>query len=171
MAYRMPVGHGNGEMSMRRRYRSIYDDMDDMRAYMDYVFGRAGEPEGMMLLPGETPADITPVSRGGLRVDVTTHENEVIVTADIMPGVEKDEISLDLVDPRALQIGYERKEEKKEEKEGYYMQERRFGSVCRVIPLPDPVTGEGATATLKNGVLEVHLKKSMEKPKAKIRIE
>jgi HSP20 family protein len=156
---------------MRRRYRSIYDDMDDMRAYMDYVFGRAGEPGGMMLLPGETPADITPVSRGGLRVDVTTHENEVIVTADIMPGVEKDEISLDLVDPQALQIGYVRKEEKKEEKEGYYMQERRFGSVCRVIPLPEPVTEEGAAATLKNGVLEVHLKKSEAKPKTKIEIE
>ncbi len=156
---------------MRRRYRSIYDDMDDMRAYMDYMFGRTGEPGGLMLLPGETPADISPVSRGGLRVDVTTHENEVIVTADIMPGVEKDEISLDLVDPQALQIGYVRKEEKREEKEGYYMQERRFGSVCRVIPLPEPVTEEGAAATLKNGVLEVHLKKSEEKPKTKIQIE
>jgi len=156
---------------MRRRYRSIYDDLDDMRAYMDYMSGRAGERGGMMLLPGETPADITPVSRGGLRVDVTSDEREVIVTADIMAGVGKEEISLDLVDPQALQIGYERKEEKKEEKEGYYMQERRFGMVCRVIPLPEPVTGEGATATLKNGVLEVRLKKSEEKPKAKIRIE
>jgi HSP20 family protein len=156
---------------MRRRYRSIFDDLDDMRAYMDYIFGRTGEPGGMLLLPGETTTDITPVARGGLRVDVTSHENEVIVTADIMPGVEKDEISLDLVDPQALQIGYERKEEKKEEKEGYFMQERRFGSVCRVIPLPEPVTEEGATATFKNGVLEVHMKKSMEKPKAKIQIE
>jgi HSP20 family protein len=156
---------------MRRRYRSIYDDLDDMRAYMDYMFGRASEPGGMLLLPGETPADITPVSRGGLRVDVTSHDNEVIVTADIMPGVEKDEISLDLVDSQALQIGYERKEEKKEEKEGYYLQERRFGSVCRVIPLPEPVTEKDATATLRNGVLEVHLKKSTEKPGTKIKIE
>ncbi|MBP1928868.1 HSP20 family protein [Methanolinea mesophila] len=156
---------------MRRRYRSIYDDLDEMRAYMDYVFGRTGGPGELMLLPGETPADLTPVSRGGLRVDVATHDNEVIVTADIMPGVEKGEISLDLVDPQALQIGYERKEEKKEEKEGYYMQERRFGSVCRVIPLPEPVTEEGATATFKNGVLEVHLKKSTEKLKQQIRIE
>jgi HSP20 family protein len=156
---------------MRRRYRSIYDDLDDMQAYMDYMFGRPAEPGGMLLLPGETPADITPVSRGGLRVDVTSHDNEVIVTADIMPGVEKDEISLDLVDPQALQIGYERREEKKEEKEGYYLQERRFGSVCRVIPLPEPVTEEGATATFNNGVLEIHLKKSTEKPKAKIQIE
>jgi HSP20 family protein len=161
----------NGVIQMRRRYRSIYDDLDDMRAYMDYMFGRTGEPGELMLLPGETPADITTISRGGLRVDVTSHDNEVIVTADIMPGVEKDEISIDLVDPQALQIGYERKEEKKEEKEGYYMQERRFGSVCRVIPLPEPVTDEGATATFKNGVLEVHLKRSTEKPKTRISIE
>jgi HSP20 family protein len=156
---------------MRRRYRSIYDDVDDMRAYMDYMFGQGPGPGDLMLLPGETPGDITPVSMGGLRVDVTSHDSEVIVTADIMPGVEKNEISLDLVDPQALQIRYERKEEKKEEKEGYYLQERRFGSVCRVIPLPEPVTEEGATATLKNGVLEVHLKKSTEKPGKKIRIE
>ena len=65
----------------------------------------------------------------------------------------------------------ERKEEKKEEKEGYYMRERSFGSMRRIVPLPKEVTEKGASATLKNGVLEVRLKKSPREPKTKINVE
>jgi HSP20 family molecular chaperone IbpA len=37
--------------------------------------------------------------------------------------------------------------------------------------LPATVTEDRATATVKNGVLEVHLKKSVKEPKGKIAIE
>ena len=63
------------------------------------------------------------------------------------------------------------KEEKKEEKEGYFLHERHFGSMARVVPLPKAVTEEGSTASFKNGVLEVHLKKSTKEQKGKISIE
>ena len=33
------------------------------------------------------------------------------------------------------------------EVEGYYLQERRFGSMSRVVPLPEAATGMGAAAT------------------------
>ena len=39
------------------------------------------------------------------------------------------------------------------------MRERKFGSMTRIVPLPKPVTEEKSSATFKNGVLEVHLKK------------
>jgi len=104
-------------------------------------------------------------------VDVVQHDDEVVVTADLAPGVFKKDITLDLIDPRALEISWERKEEEKEEKEGYYLRERRFGSMTRIVPLPVTVTREKATATVKNGVLEIHLKKSAKEPTAKIAIE
>jgi HSP20 family protein len=102
---------------------------------------------------------------------VVEQTDEVIITADLIPGVTKKDISLDLINPQALEISWERKEEKKEEKEGYYLRERRFGSMMRIVPLPAPVTEDKATATVKNGVLEVHLKKTKKEPKAKIAIE
>ena len=112
-----------------------------------------------------------PAQRTALRVDVTERDNEVVVTADLIPGVSKEDISLDLINPQALEISCERREERKEEKEGYYMRERSFGSITRIVPLPKPVTDSGASASFKNGVLEIVLKKASREPKTKIAIE
>lgn len=153
-------------------YRSIFDELEDMRAYMDSLLRQMVEPAKTALLPavGEKQK-MLPALRGNLRVDVVEHEDEVVVTADMIPGVSKKDIVLDLINPRAIEISCERKEEKKEEKEGYYLRERSFGSMTRIIPLPREVTEEGSTATFRNGVLEVHLKKSTKVPKAKILVE
>jgi HSP20 family protein len=43
--------------------------------------------------------------------------------------------------------------------------------MTRIVPLPVPVTEDKATATIKNGELEVHLKKTAKEPKGKIAIE
>jgi HSP20 family protein len=157
----------------RYYYKSILDELDDMRAYMDALFNRMGESGRVALLPpaGVAETKLLPLHRGGLRVDVAEHEDEITVTADLIPGITKKEVSLDLVNPQALEISCERKEEKKEEKEGYYMRERSFGSITRIVPLPKPVTDKGASATVKNGVLEVRLKKSSPEPKSKIPVE
>lgn len=106
-----------------------------------------------------------------LLVDVTEKDDEVIVTADMIPGVAKKDISLNLITPHSLKISCERKEEKKEEREGYYLRERSFGSMTRIVPLPKPVTENTASATFKNGVLEVHLKKVEKDSGGKISIE
>lgn len=154
-------------------YKSIFDELEDMRVYMDSLFRQMNEPGKTALLPaaGEMPAKMLPAQRGNLRVDVIEHEDEIIVTADMIPGVSKKDISLDLINPQALEIACERKEEKKEDREGYYMRERSFGSMTRIVPLPRAVTDDGASAAFKNGVLEVHLKKLNKEPKAKISID
>ena len=51
------------------------------------------------------------------------------------------------------------------------MRERIFGSMSRVITLPADVTDEGAAASFKNGVLEVHLSKYKAPKKGKIQIQ
>jgi HSP20 family protein len=147
--------------------------MEEMRSSMDSLFRQLSGTWNPALPPasGEPGAMALPVQRSGFRVDVTEHDNDVIVTADLIPGVTKKDISLDLVNPQALEISCERKEEKNEEKEGYYLRERRFGSMTRIVPLPRAVTDEGASASFKNGVLEVRLKKATREPRTKIPVE
>ena len=159
---------------VRWYYRSLFDELEDMRKYMEALTQQMYDTAPVALLPGKTEPGtrLLPALRtGDLRVDVTENDKEVVVTADMIPGVTKKEITLDLINPQALEITCERKDEKKEEKEGYYMRERSFGSMTRVIPLPKPVTEDGATSTFKNGVLEVHLKKTSRASRGKIAIE
>jgi HSP20 family protein len=158
---------------VRRYYRSIFDELEDMRQSMDSLFQQMNETSPFTLLPapGEPATKMLPTLRGNLRVDVIEHDDEVVVTADVIPGVTKKDITLDLINPRSLKLSCERKEEKKEEKEGYYMRERSFGSITRIIPLPKTVTEDGASASFRNGVLEVHLKKAEKDIMGKITIE
>jgi HSP20 family protein len=101
---------------------------------------------------------------------VKEHDDEVIVAADL-PGVEKEDVSIEVLDPRTLRIAFSRQSETKEEAEGYYVRERTWGSMDRVVKLPVDVSDEGSAATFKNGVLEVRLKKPAIEVKKKIPIE
>jgi HSP20 family protein len=156
---------------VRWYYKSIFDELEEMRNYMEALFHQIYETNPTALLPSAKESAMLPVQKARLRVDVIEQGDEVVITADLTPGVTKNDITLDLITPQALQISWERKEEKKEETEGYYLRERSFGSMTRIVPLPVPVTEEKATATVKNGVLEVHLKKTTKGPKGKIPIE
>ena len=89
------------------------------------------------------------------QVDVLRRGNELIVRAD-MPGLSKENISID-VSGDALTIRGERREESKEEREGYYWHERSSGSFARRIPLPENADVDHASARFENGVLEVHI--------------
>lgn len=158
---------------VRWYYQSIFDELEDMRKYMESLSRQMYGVSPTALLPGpvEHATKMLPAHRAGLRVDVTDTEKEVVVTADMIPGVSKKDITLTLITPQALEISCERKEEKQDENEGYFLRERRFGCVTRVIPLPRPVLEEGSSASFKNGVLEVHLKKSSKELKGIISID
>ena len=153
-------------------YKSIFDELDEMRNYMDALFQQMHETNPTALLPsagGVSNKSPLPVRPLRLRVDVVEQTDEVVVTADLSPGLPKKTSVWILINPQALEISWERKEEKKEEKEGYYLRERRFGSMMRIVPLPASVTEDKATATVKNGVLEVHLKKTEKRAQSKNR--
>ena len=158
---------------VRWYYPSVFDELEDMRKYMESLSRQMYEINPTVLLPGpgESGTKMLPAQRAGLHVDVADTDKEVIVTADMIPGISKKDITLTLIDPQALEISCERKDEKQEEKEGYFLRERRFGSVTRLVPLPGPVSEEGSRASFRNGVLEVHLKKSSGEMKGKISIE
>lgn len=157
-------------MVWRRRYpfNWMTRDFEQMMADMENFFQPFAE--GRFLPPGGVGDRMLPAIRGEFRVDVREHEDEVIVVADL-PGVEKEDVTLHLLNPRTLEIGSERKSGTEEKKEGYYVRERLFGSMSRIVALPNDVTDDGASATFKNGVLEVRMKKVTGERGTRISIE
>ena len=90
-------------------------------------------------------------------VDVTDAGDRVIVEAEL-PGVEPEDIELDVYEDRAV-IRSETRREARNQADGYYLMERRYGRFHRVIPLPDRVNPEGAKARHRNGILRVEIPK------------
>lgn len=105
---------------------------------------------GRELLRRETgliPAEWSP------KVEVLEKEGQFLVRAEL-PGMTKDEVKVEIAE-NLLTIAGERKQEKKEEREGYCYSECNYGSFYRAIPLPEGVDAAKATAEFKHGVLEV----------------
>jgi HSP20 family protein len=88
-------------------------------------------------------------------VEVFHKNNELTIRADV-PGLKRDEVSVEITDD-AVTIQGERKRESEEEREGYYHSERSYGSFRRVIPLPEGAITDQAKATFNDGVLEITL--------------
>ena len=86
-------------------------------------------------------------------VDVFQKNNELTIRVDL-PGLKKDEISVEITD-NAVTIQGERKRQHEEEKEGFYRSERSYGSFDRTIPLPEGAITEQAKANFRDGVLEI----------------
>jgi HSP20 family protein len=137
---------------------------------MSEMENRFWGPSGRLLPPGGITDRMMPAIRGEFRVDIRDHDDEIIVVADL-PGVEKNDVSVSLVNPGMLEIRSERKEEKEEKEEGYYMRERMSGTMSRIVSLPHDVTDAGGSATFKNGVLEIRLKKSTAERGSTIKVE
>ncbi len=89
-------------------------------------------------------------------IDVVERGNEVIVTAD-MPGVDKNDIKIDVRDSDVLEISAQKRFEKEEKEKGYVRHERSYNRYYRSIKLPAPVDKTKAKAVYNNGVLEITL--------------
>lgn len=100
----------------------------------------------------------TPLSKvfTGIKIDVQDKESEYIVEADL-PGVDKENVHLDLVDNN-LVIEIEQKQENNQEENNYVRKERSYSSMRRSIYLAN-AQKESIEAKLENGVLTVKVPK------------
>jgi HSP20 family protein len=89
------------------------------------------------------------------RVDVVEQGGKFVIRADL-PGLTKNDVKVEVSDD-AVAIRGERRQEKESKGKGFYHTERSYGSFYRAIPLPDGVDADQATATFRNGVLEVSM--------------
>lgn len=98
--------------------------------------------------------------KSGTRCDVVETDKAVELSVEL-PGMDMSDIELTVSDD-LLSIKGEKKIERKEDKKGYYLSERSYGSVYRTVLLPPGVDSEKAEASFKNGVLTVTVPKTAE---------
>lgn len=90
-------------------------------------------------------------------VDVVDNGPELVLRADL-PGYDSDDITIN-VQENGVTIRGEVKDEKETKGADYQIRERSFGSFSRLIQLPAQVKPDEASASFRNGVLEVTLPK------------
>ena len=115
----------------------------------------------------ESPAPLADVMAP--LADVKETDEEVVVTMDL-PGMDKGDVEITVTED-ALEVKAERKAEKEEKEEDFYRKERTFARFERSLKLPAEVRAEDAKASLKDGVLEVHLPKVEVTTRKKVTIE
>lgn len=126
--------------------RRFTEEME--RLFEDFGFGR-GWPE--------RAGDARPFA-GGLwspHLEMFERDNRLVVRADL-PGLTREDIDVEIRDDELVLSG-ERKDEREEQREGFYRSERSYGRFYRSIPLPEGVNPDSAKASFKNGVLEITL--------------
>lgn len=88
-------------------------------------------------------------------VDIYGEGEKIILTADL-PGVKKEDISID-VENRVLTLKGERDEDKEIKEGNYYKRERVHGSFQRSFSLPEEIKTEDIEAGFQDGVLKIQI--------------
>lgn len=91
-------------------------------------------------------------------VDIFEEKGEVVIKTDL-PGLNKDDINVNIAGNSIIITG-EKKSEEKVERKDYLRVERSQGSFSRTLSLPEGVDTEHVKASFKDGVLEVRLPKT-----------
>ena len=90
-------------------------------------------------------------------VDVVNRDKDIQIKAEV-PGIEKDGLSVTVTDRTVTIKGESRPEEESDEGD-LHRREIRTGSFSRTLTLPEDVDGSKATASYKDGLLELQLPK------------
>lgn len=102
-------------------------------------------------------------------MDFTEDEKTYRLTAEL-PGMSEKDIDVQMSGDM-LTIKGEKRQEKEEKAENYYVSERRFGSFQRSFTLPDGIDRDKIEAGFEKGVLTITLPKTPETVKEQKKIE
>lgn len=126
---------------------SLFDEFRRLEEEMDQLYGR-----------WPSAAGIRSVARGTyppINVGATSEQVDVYLFA---AGL--DPKSLDIsIQENLLTVAGERKSSQQEDS-NYYRRERYDGEFRRLITLPDDVDPDRVEASYRNGVLQIHIKRS-----------
>lgn len=137
-----------------------------MRDEMNRLFGR---------FENGWPQWPTMVSRGlGQNVmvpefDVHDNDKHLTIEADL-PGVDEKDVSVTVSDG-ILTVKGEKKDEREETKDNYFLSERTYGAFERSLRLPDTVDDSKVEAHFDKGVLKIVAEKKPEAVKPERTIE
>lgn len=110
------------------------------------------------------------IGRGAWNPNVDIYENkdQIVLEAEL-PGMNREDFDL-TIENSVITLRGERRFEKKDDTDNYHRVERAYGSFTRSFTLPQTISGDGATAEYRNGVLRVTLPKREETKARRIEI-
>lgn len=148
--------------------RRVPDVFDALHNEMERVFQRFEQtwPRWPGLLRGGAA---TGAQAALPSLDVHENTDKVTIEADL-PGLDEKDVSVTLANG-VLTIRGERKTEREEKDDNYYLSERSFGRFERAIRLPESVDENRIEARFDKGVLTVIAAKKPEAVKQEKRIE
>ncbi|GAA0162273.1 chaperone [Lithospermum erythrorhizon] len=99
-------------------------------------------------------------------IDWKETEDSHVFIVDL-PGLNKEEVKIEVDEKRILQIKGDRKLDDHENEDGgrkniWHRMERKRGEFCRRFRLPDNAKSDGIQASMDNGVLTVKVPKTIE---------
>jgi HSP20 family protein len=141
-----------------------WDSFRDMeRGIRDFFFSPGSVFRSPMAMFEKMHQSIAP------DVDMRETDKEIIVSATV-PGMEPDDISID-VTKEWVTITGERKKEEERPEETYHLRQQRYGVFKVSYALPAEVKAENVTAVYKNGILEVTMPKAEVSEMHRVKVE
>ena len=136
-----------------------FDDLASLRESMDKLFDElfTRRPRGQAELAWAPT------------VEVFETDNDVMVRAEL-PGIDPKNVEI-TVTQDTLTLKGEAKVDREDKVRNYYRRELRYGSFLRSIQLPSDVKGDQATASYKNGILEIRVPKSERAKPKSVKVE
>ena len=130
--------------------RGFYDPYGEMNRLLDEIMGGSAGPARSSGRQQGAPTEWAPA------IDAVTKDSDVVILAEL-PGVKQEDVDITLHD-NVLTISGERRAEQDEERGGYHIRERRYGSFRRSVALPEGIDESKISARYEDGVLEVTVK-------------
>jgi HSP20 family protein len=143
-------GFGGGPFSIMRR---ISDEMD--RLFENFGMGRGFGLDAGGWNDSERQRGQNAPSIWSPHIDVCERNGKLLIQADL-PGIRREDVNV-RIEQDAIVIQGQRHQQQQSNEGGYYRSERSYGSFYRTIPLPEGTDGESATASFRDGVLEIEL--------------
>jgi HSP20 family protein len=129
--------------------RGFYDPYHEMNRMLDEMMGGTA---GAARKSGRQQGAATEWAPA---VDALTKDSDLVIRAEL-PGVKPEDVDISLHD-NVLSISGERRVEQEEERGGYHIRERRYGSFRRSLALPEGIDESKISARYEDGVLEVRV--------------
>jgi HSP20 family protein len=143
------------------------DFFSAMRDEMDRVFDQF--ERGLLRWPSPWRRDGGASALMSPELDVRENADAITIEAEL-PGVDEKDISVTVANGM-LTIKGEKRQEKEEKSEEYYLAERSYGTFQRSLRLPDSIDDSKVDAKFAKGVLKITAAKRPEAVKAERRID
>ena len=127
--------------------RGFYDPRHEMNRFLDEMMGGTAGPARKSGRQQGAATEWAPA------LDALTKDSDLVIRAEL-PGVKQEDVDISLHD-NVLTISGERRDEQDEERGGYHIRERRYGSFSRSVALPEGIDESKISARYEDGVLEV----------------